>query len=141
MRYAIQLVRLGSEEIEEDDEDPSTHRSLPHITSTSPSYAILSNKLEAQLDGNSEALERAYSLPTNAASKAREKALSRLDRLVEQNGTPKSPSFITVSAEVYGTSFQSDQSRQSDVLTDGYESEGAQQVYVIQIYLSLFTLY
>ena len=116
LHHAIQLIRLGSEEVEDDDEDTLNHRSLPHVTSSSPSYAILSYKqdqIEAQLQSNSA---HTYSLPSSALyTKVQNKKEEKYD----------TPTVITISAEVYGSSFHSDQIGD---YADACESEECEQV-------------
>lgn len=78
LRYAIQLIRLGSEEIEDIDEDPCFHRSLPRSASLSPYDVVPSvsgqhdsttyflSSVEAQLDEDKPPVlfRNRFSLPT-----------------------------------------------------------------------------
>lgn len=102
LRYAIQLIRLGSEEIEDVDEDPSFHRSLPRSASLSPCDMVLSvsgqydsttcflPSVEAQLDEDKPPVlfRNRFSLPT------------KINRL-------KKPSYIAVKKESRGDSDRS----------------------------------
>lgn len=104
LRYAIQLIRLGSEEIEDVDEDPSFHRSLPRSVSISPYDMIEASmtSIEAQLDEDKPPVlfRNRFSLPT------------QFNRLKKQN-------YITAKKESRGDSVQSDLSPPTSPPTAG----------------------
>ena len=120
LRYAIQLIRLGSEEIEDVDEDPSFHRSLPRSVSISPydmvplasgrhDSTILSS-VEAQLDEDKPPVlfRNRFSLPTQFNRHKKQnyitaKKESRGDSVQSDLSSPTSPpaAGIVITAEVH----------------------------------------
>lgn len=110
LRYAIQLIRMGSERIEDDDESLLMHHSLPHSISTSPYSLIPSpngemSSIEAQLDSDDRSTRSRFSLPTK----------SQLRKLIQRKGNssgsfqnaPPLSDRITVTAEVHNSNSES----------------------------------